>query len=123
MASRALPWEAFCPKAAREQGVLRAADHLDVRASAVRDAWELVPGGRERRAAPEIWTAQRRVAHWPWAALAQGDSHARRAAADSSLVWEQISSQKSGAPSWHVVPRLQERPLAEQMAEAAALPA
>jgi hypothetical protein len=67
--------------------------------------------------------AQHRVAHWPWAALAQGDSRARRAAAGSSLVWEQISSRKSGAPSWHVVPRLQERPLAEQMAEAAALPA
>jgi hypothetical protein len=35
------------------------------------------------------------------------------------LVWEQISSQKSGAPSWHVVPRLQERLPAEQMPEAA----
>jgi hypothetical protein len=35
------------------------------------------------------------------------------------LVWEQISSQKSGAPSWHVVPTLQERPPAEQVPEAA----
>jgi len=54
--------------------------------------------------------AQRRAAHWPWCGLAQGDSRARRAAADSSLVWERISSQKSGAPSWHVaVPKLQEQ--------------
>src|SRR5712671_4779859 len=58
--------------------------------------------------------ALRRAAHWPWGGLAQGDSRARRAAADSSLVWERISSQKSGAPSWHVVPKLQ-----EQMPEAA----
>jgi hypothetical protein len=63
--------------------------------------------------------AQRRVAHWPWAALAQGDSHARRAAADSSLVWERISLRKSGAPSWRVVPTLQEQLPAEQMPEAA----
>jgi hypothetical protein len=63
--------------------------------------------------------AQHRVAHWPWAALAQGDSRARRAAADSSLVWEQISSQKSGAPSWRVVPTLQEQLPAEQLREAA----
>jgi hypothetical protein len=52
--------------------------------------------------------AQRRAAHWLWGALALGDSRARRAAADSSLVWEQISSQTSGASSWHVVPRLQD---------------
>ena len=63
--------------------------------------------------------AQRRAAHWPWGALAQGDSRARRAAADSSLVWERISSQKSGAPSWHAVPTLQEQLPAEQMPEAA----
>jgi hypothetical protein len=63
--------------------------------------------------------ALRRAAHWPWGGLAQGDSRARRAAADSSLVWEQISSQKSGAPSWHVVPTLQEQLPAEQMPEAA----
>jgi len=63
--------------------------------------------------------ALRRAAHWPWGGLAQGDSRARRAAADSSLVWERISSQKSGAPSWHVVPKLQEQMPAEQMPEAA----
>jgi len=63
--------------------------------------------------------ALRRAAHWPWGGLVQGDSRARRAAADSSLVWERISSQKSGAPSWHVVPKLQEQMPAEQMPEAA----
>jgi hypothetical protein len=35
------------------------------------------------------------------------------------LVWERISSQKSGAPSWHVVPKLQEQMPAEQMPEGA----
>src|SRR5712671_6451487 len=63
--------------------------------------------------------ALRRAAHWPWGGLVQGDSRARRAAADSSLVWERISSQKSGAPSWHVVPKLQEQMPVEQMPEAA----
>src|SRR5258706_3066230 len=64
--------------------------------------------------------ARRRAAHWPWAGLAQGDSRARRAAADSSLVWERISSQKSGAPSWHVaVQKLQEQLPAEQIPVAA----
>jgi hypothetical protein len=63
--------------------------------------------------------AQHQAAHWPWDALAQGDSRAHRAAADSSLVWERISSRKSGAPSWHAVPTLQEQLPAEQMAEAA----
>src|SRR5258706_13156318 len=64
--------------------------------------------------------ALRRAAHWPWGGLAQGDSRARRAAADSSLVWERISSQKSGAPSWHVaVQKLQEQLPAEQIPVAA----
>lgn len=121
LASRARPWEAFCLKAAQERGVLRDADHPDAQALAVRDAWELALGGPERRAALEISMAQRQVVHWPQGALAQADSHARRAAADSSLVWKRISSQKSGAPSWHVVPRPQAKLPAEQPQAAARL--
>jgi len=59
--------------------------------------------------------AQPQVAHWPWDALAQEDSRARRAAADSSLAWEQILSRKLGALLWHVVPTQQEKLPAEQM--------
>jgi hypothetical protein len=62
--------------------------------------------------------AQLQVAHWPWDVLVREDSRARRAAADSSLVWERISSQKSGAPLWHAVPTQQEKLPAEQMREA-----
>jgi hypothetical protein len=63
--------------------------------------------------------ALHRAARWPWGGLAQGDSRARRAGADSSLVWERISSQKSGASLWHALPMLLEQLPAEQMAEAA----
>jgi len=45
----------------------------------------------------EIWIAGRRVAHWPQVARAQGDSHARRAAKDSSLAWARTLLQKLGA--------------------------
>ena len=93
----------------QEQGALRGADHLDVQASAVRDAWELVvPGERERRAAMGISIAQRRAAHWQQGAPEQEDLHAHQAAKDSSLAWEQILSRESGALLWHAVPRLPE---------------
>jgi hypothetical protein len=45
----------------------------------------------------EIWIVERRAAHWPQVARAQGDSHARRAAKDSSLAWARTLSQKLGA--------------------------
>jgi hypothetical protein len=45
----------------------------------------------------EIWIVGRRAAHWPQVARAQGDSHARRAAKDSSLAWARTLSQKLGA--------------------------
>jgi hypothetical protein len=58
--------------------------------------------------------AQPQVAHWPWDGLVREDSRARRAAADSSLAWEQILSRKLGALSRHAAPQLPERLTAVQ---------
>ena len=67
----------------------------------------------------EISIAGRQVARWPWVARAQADSHARRAAEDSSLAWARILLQKWGALSV-LRPRAQ-RLLAAQLPEAARL--
>jgi hypothetical protein len=90
--------EASCPKAAKERIVPPDACRQGAQASAVRDAPEqVVQGGLERRAAMEISMAERRAALWPWDVQAREESHARRAAVDSSSVWEEISPKKQGA--------------------------
>jgi len=90
--------EASCPQAATEQGVLLHADHLVVRASAVRNALELaVPGGLERRYVTEISMAQCWVVRWPWD-VAREDSRARREARDSNSAWGQTWPEKQGVP-------------------------
>jgi len=51
----------------------------------------------------EISIVQLRALHWLWAARAREDSHARRAAEDSNLVWERTLWEKWGALSRVVV--------------------
>lgn len=100
----------------RERFVLQGADPPAGRASAARDAPELVvPGGLERPVVMEISIVQLRALHWLWAARAREDSHARRAAEDSNLVWEQTLLQKWGALSRRVVTRPLGRLPAAQM--------
>jgi hypothetical protein len=104
--------------------VHRGADHLDVPASAVRGAPELVvPDGLERLAEPEISIAEYRVEHWPWDAPAGEGSHARQAAKDSNSVWEQASPKKWDVSSRHVVPRQPGKSRVARTKEAASQPA
>ena len=120
MASLARLWEAFYPQAARERDVLLGGDHLDDPASAVPGAWELVVrAGLERPAATEISIARHQVVHSPSDVLALEDSHARRAAMDSSSVWELILRRKLGASSRQAVLRPMEKLPAAQLPEVA----
>jgi len=120
LASLARLWEAFYPQAARERDVLLGGDHLDDPASAVPGAWELVVrAGLERPAATEISIARHQVVHSPSDVLALEDSHARRAAMDSSSVWELILRRKLGASSRQAVLRPMEKLPAAQLPEVA----
>jgi hypothetical protein len=103
-----------------ERFVLQDADRPVGLASAVRDAPELVvQGGLERPAVMEISIVELRALHWLWAARAREDSHARRAAMDSNLVWGQTSLEKWDALSRRVVPKPLGKLPAAQMQEAA----